>query len=121
MPEQQILAKNYLSLEILEKVGDYSPDCALFTGFEQDDVVYYRRNRFSKEDLDYLDFRKNLLKETWIDVPNFDALPFTSFASLKWIIPEYVSGVSGTWLSAQHQVSYPAFFFEDCCLTRWHW
>lgn len=85
MPERQILAKNYLTLEILEKVGEYSPDCALFAGFEQEDVVYYRRDRFNKEDLDYLDFRKNLIKETWIDVPDYSGLPFTSFASLKWI------------------------------------
>lgn len=85
MPECQILAKNYLPLEILKKVGDYSPDCALFSGFEHHDVVYYRRNRFSKEELDYLDFRKNLLKENWVDVPDFDGLAFTSFASLKWI------------------------------------
>lgn len=85
MPECQILAKNYLSLEILEKVGEYSPECAIFSGFEGDDIVYYRRERFNKEDLDYLDFRKNLLSETWIDIPDYLHLPFTSFASLKWI------------------------------------
>lgn len=85
MPERQILARNYLNLSILDKVGEYSPDCAIFSGFENDDVVYYRRDRFNKEELDYLDYRKNLLKESWIDTADFSRLPFSSFASLKWI------------------------------------
>jgi HAD superfamily hydrolase (TIGR01484 family) len=85
MPERQILAKNYLPMSILEKVGEYSPDCAIFSGFENEDIVYYRRDRFDKEELDYLDFRKNLLLESWVDVQDFSRLPFSSFASLKWI------------------------------------
>lgn len=85
MPERQILAKNYLSLDILEKVQDFTPSCTIFSGFEQDDVVYYRQDRFNQEELAYLNYRKDLLKESWIDVHDFSRLPFSSFASLKWI------------------------------------
>lgn len=85
MPERQIIAKHYLNAEILEKVSGYSPDYAIFSGFELDDKVYYRKDRFSKEELEYLDYRKHLLRELWIDMTDFSGLPFSSFASLKWI------------------------------------
>jgi len=87
MPSRTILNKRLLDksvIPLMEKVCEGQPsDFVIYTGFEQDDICFYRPHCFSNELRDYLKARTQRFKETWIDVPNFDGPNINEFASVK--------------------------------------
>jgi HAD superfamily hydrolase (TIGR01484 family) len=87
MPSKTVIAKNYLKkdiLPIMENLCQHEPTgFVVYSGFENNDLCYYRSSDFSKEILSLLKQRCIALKEEWIDLPSFDDLPIADFASVK--------------------------------------
>lgn len=85
MPARKVIGKAYLTKEILKTLDQLldglQPDYAIFAGYEEGDKVYYRPSLYHG----YIRERAGHLLETWVEVKNWDQLPFDSFASLKWI------------------------------------
>lgn len=92
MPNQQIIDRKYLDNSIfseLEKIAEAnSTDFIVYSGFEFEDICYFRPQNFSKEQLDYLNKRKKALHEKWVELSDFSELPFHQFASVKFIEKE---------------------------------
>lgn len=87
-PEIEILEKNYLSVNVLpsiqnilcqERIG-----FTVETGIENDDKAYYLKSAFPKEDLEYLNFRKEISPEEWISVDTFEEFPYSFFPVIKY-------------------------------------
>lgn len=87
MPSRTIINKRYLERDILpmmEEICENEPsDFVIYTGCENLDRCYYRPQQFSKTLLDYLLARTAAFKETWLQVPAFDAADCQKFASVK--------------------------------------
>lgn len=87
MPSKKILSKKYIDKSIcatLDKIFvDEPTDFVLFTGFEYQDICYFRSHHFNRDLLEYVRHRAHILKETWIDTPTFENVGIPSFASIK--------------------------------------
>ncbi len=87
MPARKILAKKYLHRSVFKEMeiichGDPS-DFVLYSGFEHNDVSYYRPKQFSSDLLAYLEKRMSGFGESWQAVDSYDELTIDEFASLK--------------------------------------
>jgi hydroxymethylpyrimidine pyrophosphatase-like HAD family hydrolase len=83
MPKRKILSRNYLSTSVIEKLdvalGKEYPDFALYSGFEGNDVVYYRDST-----MEYPLKRAQRIGEKWVKLPDFHHLPFSQLPAIKW-------------------------------------
>ncbi len=87
MPSKNIVYKRYLPKSILSDVKSLSSressDVVIYGGFEYQDICYYRPDAFEKKMLDYVEQRKEALKENWIKISTFEECPLDSFPSIK--------------------------------------
>lgn len=87
MPFRQVVAKKYLDSSILPVLDEicqrHNNGYILYTGYENDDICYYRPERLPKELVSYLDIRHKKLGENWVAVSSFDKVPVKEFASIK--------------------------------------
>lgn len=89
MPEQQVISKQYLLpslLPALEQIAEgEETDVVIYTGFENQDICYYRPTHFAPELLDYLlKQRVQAMGELWHPVPSFRSQAMPSFSSAKY-------------------------------------
>ncbi len=86
MPHKRILAKKYLDKENFSRLDiiceEQPTDFVIYSGFESDDVCYYRSSRFDPSLLKYLTKRCQAFDEVWKDVSSFKDLS-TNVASIK--------------------------------------
>lgn len=85
MPEKKFLFKHYISVEtlpLLETAYEgIDSDFLIYAGYEKGDFCYWRPDRFSSEDLDYLSDLQKRQKEKW---EVFDpSLPLDAFPLIK--------------------------------------
>jgi hypothetical protein len=87
LPSKKILHSHYLSIDcipLLESIcKQVKTDFVIYSGYENDDLCYYRKGYFSSEMFDYLMLRKKALVETWLEISSFDRLPVQQFTALK--------------------------------------
>lgn len=87
MPSRQIVAKKYLDASIFAGMDavcqDEPSDFVVYTGFENQDVCYYRPRKFSTSLLNYLEGRTRNFKETWIPLESYADMPIKNFPSVK--------------------------------------
>lgn len=87
MPSRKIICKNYLdkqALSIMEMACRGEPsNFIVYTGYEYQDICFYRPHTFSPEMLQYILRRKETLKENWVAVEQFEERSLQEFASLK--------------------------------------
>jgi hypothetical protein len=78
MPNKKLLFKKYISAQMIplvEKAYEgIDSDFIVYAGYEKGDFCYWRRERFSSEDLHYLEDLQKRQKEKWQPVEKFDAL-----------------------------------------------
>ena len=78
MPGAKPLFKNYLSPRVLRTVEEayegIDSDFLVYAGYEKGDYCYWRPQRLSKDDLDYLGDLQKRQKEVWRRVESFDAV-----------------------------------------------
>lgn len=84
MPAKTVLSRNYLSTSVIAELdmildGRF-PDFALYSGFEGNDLVYYRSDA-----MDYPLKRADVIGEKWVKLSDYEALPFSTFPAIKWI------------------------------------
>lgn len=88
MPERKMIAKWVLDKSILAKIDQLvGDDYAVFSGYENNDIIYFRKDRFSQEMVSYLEYRRQTVNETWVAVKSWDEMPCTTFPAIKWIGP----------------------------------
>lgn len=87
MPEQKLIADKMLTnihFDYLDRIfSDEATDYVLYRGVEENDICYYRPQRFSKQRLEYLRKRAKHLGETWIAVEDYSRFTGVRFASIK--------------------------------------
>lgn len=87
MPSKEIISKKYLDRSIfptMDAICEGKPsDYVIYTGFERNDLCYYRPNHFSEELLGYLSRRIKGIEETWRAVETFEELKISDFPSIK--------------------------------------
>lgn len=87
MPQEKIIAKDYLSKEILptlEKIfAQHTNDYLVFSGIENNDTAYYRHGKLPKELIEYLLWRQEITHENLQYLESFDSLP-NEFSSIKY-------------------------------------
>jgi Cof subfamily protein (haloacid dehalogenase superfamily) len=96
MPSRKIISTRYLDSNVIPLmemacVGEPS-NFVIYAGHEYEDYCYYRPKTFEPEMLAYIQKRKDVLRELWIEVDSFESLPMNQFASVK---------AFGTFASAQ--------------------
>lgn len=78
MPNKKILFRKYISAQmvhLVEKAYEgIDSDFIVYAGYEKGDFCYWRPQRFSPEDLHYLEDLQKRQKEKWQSVEKFDAL-----------------------------------------------
>lgn len=87
MPEKKEVFKKYLKYEhfsvIEEAVSKFSTDFCIYSGYENNDCCYYRKQNFSKDDLDYIAKVQDREQVNWVSVKDFDSNTFSSFPLIK--------------------------------------
>ncbi len=87
MPSRRILYSHYLTVDFIPGLeiicNQANTDFIIYSGFENNDICYYRKGRFSAEMFNYLMERKNLLVEKWLEIPSFNDLPIQKFTAIK--------------------------------------
>ncbi|MGK5594224.1 MAG: HAD hydrolase family protein [Parachlamydiaceae bacterium] len=89
MPDKTIVHRCYLSSSVLLRLDklsqQFSTDYIIYSGYENQDICYYRPQNLSPQQLGYLHQRAQILNENWMPVEHFDELPLQGIASLKFI------------------------------------
>lgn len=87
MPEKQLLFKKYLDqtiLPVMQQICEEEPtDFVIYSGYENNDVCYYRPHHFDDPLRDYLRVRAAKMQETWQEIPSFDRFSMEQFPSVK--------------------------------------
>jgi Cof subfamily protein (haloacid dehalogenase superfamily) len=87
MTERKVILNQYLdksSINLMEEAVHGLPmDFVIYSGYENQDLCYYRKDRFPKKDLDNLLKRAQIIGEEWINIKDFDELPVSKFAAIK--------------------------------------
>lgn len=87
MPSKQIVNRKYLDKSIYVAMDEIcageATDYVIYSGYENEDVCYYRPSHFSPKLLEYLKTRIDTLEETYQAVPSYTNLPITAFPSIK--------------------------------------
>lgn len=87
MPERSIIQKNYIYGSVLSEMDvicqKHGTDYVIYSGFDNNDKVYYRTTHFTPEQIRYMLTRSKAFKENWIEVESYRDLPIDEYASLK--------------------------------------
>lgn len=87
MPSRRIASKKYIDISVfpfMDEICKAEPsDFVIYTGYENNDICYYRPSHFAPFLLDYLKERREKLDETWVALDSFDDLPLKEFPSIK--------------------------------------
>lgn len=87
MPKREVVQKNYLTSSVLSEMNEIchsrQTDYVIYSGYLNDDIVYYRNTYFSPEQIRYMMTRSKAFRENWIEVESYESLPVHEFASLK--------------------------------------
>lgn len=88
MPEKKIIFTQYIDpvvLKELDQIADEEKtDFALYTGVENNDLCYFRPDRFPLALREYVRERVKMSRENWIEVKQFDKALFNFLASIKF-------------------------------------
>jgi Cof subfamily protein (haloacid dehalogenase superfamily) len=123
MPEKKLLFKKYLDrshLNVIEDAfSDYPSDFIIYSGYEKDDICFYRKKNFSNKQLDYIASVQDREHASWTPVDNFSDGMFSSFPLIKGFGPlKEMEHLRDDLNSSSHfQVSINKDpFVEDCYL-----
>lgn len=87
MPDKKIVTRYYLNRSIIGSMEDICKnepsDFVIYSGFENDDVCYYRSHHFSSDLLSYVQARSVSINEKWVDISTYDRLKMDCFPSVK--------------------------------------
>lgn len=87
MPSRQIIDQKYLISEILPDMdrlcAEEKTDYILYTGFDHQDLCYFRPKRMTPHLLAYVQQRSVAVHENWKEVDSFEGIGVSAFASLK--------------------------------------
>lgn len=87
MPTRTILSKKYIDRSIfplMDRICHGEPtDYVLYSGYERNDVCYYRPQFFSKELLSFVQARVKALGEDWRAVSSYSEVKDQEFPSIK--------------------------------------
>lgn len=92
LPSKKIINRHYLTPDIIPPLDSickaHGTDFVVYSGYENEDLCYYRTDYFSSDMLDYLMHRKQFLVEKWLEVSSFNDLPVQVFTSFKCFAQE---------------------------------
>ncbi len=87
MPSRKILSRKYLEASLLPELNRIChakhTDYVIYSGFEYDDLVFYRTSYFTKSQLEYMYARTMAFRELWREVSSYDNIGITAFPSIK--------------------------------------
>lgn len=87
MPEKKCLFKRYFSKSALRKaeiaMEGFSGDFIVYSGYENNDIVYWRPGRFDSEQTRYLHALWHRQRESNVPVKSFEEAPQDAFPLLK--------------------------------------
>jgi Cof subfamily protein (haloacid dehalogenase superfamily) len=87
LPSKKVVYSKYLSKDILGELDRIfegaSNDYLIEGGVEEGDHCFYRSQRHTEEQLEYIRFRYQLSKENWIDTPSFQEAGIEAFPLIK--------------------------------------
>lgn len=96
MPQQTIFRRKYLDKKLLPLMDvlceHFQTDYAIYAGYDHNDICYYRPHKWSKSLQTYLKNRFTTLKEKWIAVDSYEALPIENFAAVKCFAHQELGG-----------------------------
>lgn len=88
MPEKRIISKQYIDSSVIsvldEIVQTEETDFGLYTGIENQDVCYFRPERFSENLREYVRMRAKICRENWHEVESFEGLPLHCLTAIKF-------------------------------------
>lgn len=97
MPSEKVLERTYLTIQDIPKVekvcDEESFDFIIYSGWENQDLCYYRPELLDSDLLTYLDRRRKTLGENWVSVKDYKSLPVSEFASFKCFAHEELLAV----------------------------
>jgi Cof subfamily protein (haloacid dehalogenase superfamily) len=89
MPMRRVVQKHYINFDTvlsMDSISENEPtDFVIYSGYENGDISYYRPQRFSADNLRYVEGRAAAYHEVWKAVEDFGSLGIKSFPSLKCI------------------------------------
>lgn len=92
MPTQTIRIKKYLSKDSLKQASlickKYQTDFIVYSGYENNEICYFRPSMFSEQILNYLHKRCQSLNEKWLPMSSFTHLQIQNFPSIKCFAKE---------------------------------
>lgn len=95
MPKKKQLFRRYLKREMLAPLEVFFREIKrplmIESGFENQDICYYRPSDFSREELSYIEYRKKLSLTTWKEVKDFATLPLDAFPVAKYFAEREVA------------------------------
>lgn len=87
LPSKKVVYSKYLSSDIfsaLDRIFEGAAnDYLVESGVQHGDHCYYRSQKHTAEQLEYIQFRQTLAKETWVDTPSFQGAGISRFPLIK--------------------------------------
>jgi hydroxymethylpyrimidine pyrophosphatase-like HAD family hydrolase len=78
MPSKKIVNRHYLTPEVIPLFDSicrkHATDFVVYSGYENEDLCYYRTGCFPADIFDYLMRRKKFLVEKWIELSSFQTV-----------------------------------------------
>jgi hydroxymethylpyrimidine pyrophosphatase-like HAD family hydrolase len=106
MPAKKVLFKKYISSTVIPLVEQayvgIDSDFLVYAGYEKGDFCYWRPQRFSKDDLQYLEDLQQRQKEKWQAVDRFNPAQMGDFPLIKCFGPKHRMEKVATRLKATH-------------------
>ncbi|MFZ0564683.1 MAG: HAD family hydrolase [Chlamydiales bacterium] len=111
MPQKRIVKKHYLSADVIEKIdaifAAQGGGLLVESGQENGDICFYKPSDYTKEELNYIDFRKAISPEKWVEVNSFNEIDLESFA-----VGKYFSNEERAYTIAKHISQIPHSTFN---------
>ena len=87
MPQKKLLFKAYIpatSLQVMEEAyRGMRSDFLIYAGYDQGDFCFWRKRRFTDEEVQYIMDLQKRQHEKWKEVDDFSSLPLDSFPLIK--------------------------------------
>lgn len=88
MPEKKVVYTRYMDASCLSLLTEFCSkeptDVVVYAGLEYQDLCYFRPQHFDAKLLTYVQERSRQIGEIWVDLEDFQELPFSSFPSVKY-------------------------------------